>query len=178
MFHTPRKRRLPWLSLSILVIGLDQLIKHWIANQISLNQQLEILPFFNLTHTLNRGAAWGFLNTAGGWQIGFFAIIAILASMTIVMCIYRLPPKNHWFSCALSLLLGGVIGNLIDRISHGSVVDFIQLHYHSWYFPDFNIADSAITIGTALLILSLMKQNQHSSNLKNLKHMTLFNRRR
>ena len=144
---------LKWLWLSGLVIGLDQLSK-WLAEQfLLLGQPLPVLPSFNLTLLYNTGAAFSFLAQAGGWQRWFFLLLSLTISVALVLWIGRLQRGQTLLAIALSLILGGAVGNLIDRIVHGHVIDFIQLYYQHWYWPAFNLADSAITVGAILLVL-------------------------
>ena len=140
-----------WLGLSALVIVLDQLTKSWVTAAFELGDSLTVTSFFNLVLAYNTGAAFSFLADAGGWQRIFFVVIAVVASAVIVYLLRK--PQNHTLlNAALALILGGAIGNVIDRIRLGHVVDFIQVHGAGYYFPAFNIADSAITMGAALLI--------------------------
>ena len=140
-----------WLSLSALVIVLDQITKFWVTSRFQLGDSLTITPFFNLVLAYNTGAAFSFLADAGGWQQMFFTLIAVVAAIVIVVLLRR--PNNHpLFNTALALILGGALGNLFDRVRLGHVIDFIQVHGGGYYFPAFNVADSAITVGAALLI--------------------------
>ena len=142
---------LRWLALSAIVIGLDQLTKSWITSGFQLGDSITITSFFNLVLAYNTGAAFSFLAGAGGWQRVFFIAIAAVASIVIVYLMRK--PQNHTLmNAALALILGGAIGNVIDRVRLGHVVDFIQVHGAGYYFPAFNVADSAITVGAALLI--------------------------
>lgn len=146
-----------WLGLSALVIALDQLTKSWVTAEFELGDSVTITSFFNLVLAYNTGAAFSFLADAGGWQRIFFVVIAVVASAVIVYLLRK--PQNHTLlNSALALILGGAIGNVIDRIRLGHVVDFIQVHGGGYYFPAFNIADSAITIGAALLIWDSFRQ--------------------
>ena len=140
-----------WLGLSAIVIALDQLTKYWVTSRFQLGDSVTITAFFNMVLAYNTGAAFSFLANAGGWQRIFFTAIAVIASVVIVMLL-RKPHNHRLFNLALALILGGAIGNLIDRVLLGHVVDFIQVHAGGYYWPAFNVADSAITIGAALLI--------------------------
>lgn len=144
--------RLLWIALLILV--LDQSSK-LLALEMLAGSPVAVLPFFNLNLTFNSGAAFGFLNQASGWQNWFFIAVAFTVSVVIVFMIRNLSRNDLQTAVALSLILGGAIGNLIDRVRLGYVVDFIQLYYKTWSWPVFNIADSAITIGAVLLALDL-----------------------
>lgn len=144
---------LKWLWLSGLLIGLDQFSK-WLAEQtLVLYQPLPVLPSFNLTLMYNRGAAFSFLAQAGGWQRWFFLVLSLAVSVLLVIWLSRLKAGQTKLAAALAMVLGGAVGNLIDRVWHGHVIDFIQVYYDRWYWPAFNVADSAITVGAVLLVL-------------------------
>jgi signal peptidase II len=151
-----------WLWLSGLVILLDQLSK-WLANSsLALHQPVPVLPSFNLTLMYNRGAAFSFLASASGWQRWFFILLSLTISIALVLWLSRLKANELRLALALSLILGGAVGNLIDRTWLGYVIDFIQVYYDRWYWPAFNIADSAITLGAALLVIdSLYAKRRH-----------------
>lgn len=144
---------LKWLKLSALVIVLDQLSKWLISSWLDLYQTVEILPFFNLTLAHNYGAAFSFLASAGGWQRWFFVLLAVIISIALTIWLKRLPSSARMEAASLALILGGAIGNVIDRLIYGYVVDFLDVYYGSYHWPAFNIADSAICIGAVLLIL-------------------------
>ena len=148
-----------WLWLSALVIVLDQLSKAWISNHFAYGESLTILSIFNLVLAHNTGAAFSFLHDAGGVQRWLFSIIAIAASVWIVALLRRHSAQTL-FSLALSLILGGALGNLIDRIVYGYVVDFLHFHWGEHYFPAFNLADSAITCGALLMILDSLRSRR------------------
>ncbi len=143
---------LPWLGIALIVVVLDQLTKTLIVARFALGDNLTVTPFFNIVRAHNAGAAFSFLAGASGWQRWFFVGLGAVAAVFIVWMLSR-HGGQRLFAWALSLILGGAVGNVIDRLLHGHVVDFVQLHYAGWYFPSFNIADSAITIGAACLIL-------------------------
>ena len=147
----------PWLALSAVIIALDQLTKYWITQAFSFGETLFVTPFFNLVLAYNTGAAFSLFATASGWQRAFFIAIAVIASVVIVHLLRKHPGKTL-FNLALSLILGGALGNLWDRVQLGHVVDFLQFHYAGYYFPAFNVADSAITVGAALLILDSFRK--------------------
>lgn len=144
---------LRWLWLSGAVLVLDQATKLAAERLLTLYAQVEVLPSFNLTLVYNRGAAFSFLAGAGGWQRWFFVLLAAAVSIFIVLWLKRLDRKERWTAAGLALILGGAIGNLIDRLWHGHVIDFIDLYYGRYHWPAFNIADSAITVGAAILIV-------------------------
>jgi signal peptidase II len=146
--------------LSALVIILDQATKYLAETLLTMHQPVPVLPSFNLMLTYNTGAAFSFLANAGGWQRWFFLGLGALVSIGLMAWLKRLKPGEKWLAVALALILGGAVGNLIDRAWLGQVIDFIQLYYDRWYWPAFNIADSAITIGAVLLVLdSLWSRN-------------------
>jgi signal peptidase II len=153
---------LPWLWLSAVVIVLDQLSKWLAATQLVLHQPLALLPSLNLTLMYNTGAAFSFLSDAGGWQRWLFTGLAVIVSVALVIWLARLPARQHLVAAALAFILGGALGNVIDRIRLGHVIDFIQVYYKDWYFPAFNAADSAITLGVILLLLDAVLKPRHS----------------
>ncbi len=140
-----------WLSGSVIV--LDQVTKFLAETLLIFHQPVPVLPSFNLLLTYNTGAAFSFLAGAGGWQRWFFLGLGLLVSIGLIVWLRRLKPTETRLATALALILGGAIGNLIDRAWLGQVIDFIQLYYQRWYWPAFNLADSAITVGAALLVL-------------------------
>jgi signal peptidase II len=149
-----------WGWLSAFVIVLDQATKYLAEALLVMHQPVPVLPSFNLMLTYNTGAAFSFLAGAGGWQRWFFLGLGSLVSIGLIVWLRRLKPGEKWLAAALALILGGAVGNLIDRAWLGQVIDFIQLYYDRWYWPAFNIADSAITLGAALLVLdSLWSRN-------------------
>jgi signal peptidase II len=143
---------LKWLWLSTLVIVLDQLTKQLAERLLVLHDPVAILPGFNLTLMYNTGAAFSFLAGAGGWQRWFFIGLAVIVSAIILGWLWRLPKDQKWVAAGLALVLGGAIGNVVDRMLFGHVIDFIQVYYREWYWPAFNIADSAITVGVIALL--------------------------
>ena len=143
--------RLLWLSL--LVVVLDQLSKAWIMASFQDYEVLRVWPVFNLTLVYNTGAAFSFLSDAGGWQRWFFVVIAVTVSAAMVVWLARLDERERLTAYGLALVVGGAVGNLIDRIWLGKVVDFLQWHWQDWYWPSFNLADSAITLGVVLLLI-------------------------
>ena len=139
--------------MSLLVVIIDQLSKYYINMEFSLYQTIDILPGINITHVHNTGAAFGFLNDAGGWQRWFFILMSGGVSIGLIIWIACLNSTRVWLAVGLALILGGALGNLIDRIFLGYVIDFIDVYYHKWHWPAFNIADSAISIGAVMLII-------------------------
>ncbi|WP_347988442.1 signal peptidase II [Methylomonas sp. AM2-LC] len=144
---------LKWLWISLLTLGFDQASKIAIDSHMQLYQSINLLPFFNLTYVHNTGAAFSFLSDAGGWQRWLFASLAVIMSGVIGVWLSRLQKHESFIAIALCLVLGGAVGNLIDRIAYGYVIDFIEVYYKSWHWPAFNIADSVICIGVGLMLL-------------------------
>ena len=140
-----------WLTLLIIIT--DQASKYLAEKLLVLHQPVEIIPFLNFTLAYNTGAAFSFLHQAGGWQNLFFIVIALVMSIVLLAMLYRTPRKDLQFSLALWLVLGGAIGNVIDRLRISKVVDFIDFYIGEWHFATFNIADIAISIGAFLLIM-------------------------
>lgn len=153
---------LKWLWLSALVIVLDQASKWFMSSWLSLYETVAVVPFFNLTMAHNTGAAFSFLAQAGGWQRWFFAVIAFVVSVVLFVWLKRLSSTAKLEAISISLILGGAVGNLIDRVLLGYVVDFLDFYnyYGNYHFPAFNIADSAICIGAALLIIDSFRHKQ------------------
>lgn len=142
------------LWISVLVIVFDQLTKYWAVAKLPLHQPIHVIPYFDWYLTYNRGAAFSFLADAGGWQRWFFTIITIIISTVILFWIKKLEANDRATAVSLCLILGGAIGNLIDRIYLGYVIDYIQVWLGSYPWPAFNIADAAISVGAVILILS------------------------
>ncbi len=158
--------RLPmgWYRLAIVVVILDQLTKLWATFALQYGVPVVVLPVFNFTLQHNTGAAFSFLHDAGGWQRWFFSVIAIVVGIGIAIWMTRLKRGQTLLMTSLTLLLGGAVGNVIDRLRFGYVVDFISVHYSEYYFPAFNIADAAITIGAGLLLLDMvLNPHNHKS---------------
>ncbi len=155
---------LKWLWLSAFVVVLDQLTKWLAETMLVIHEPVPVLAFFNLTLMYNPGAAFSFLADAGGWQRWFFLILSVVVSSILIIWMSRLKRHEIRLAAALALIIGGAIGNLIDRILYGHVIDFIQLYYESWYWPAFNIADSAITVGAVLWIIESFVGAQTSSS--------------
>ncbi len=151
-----RGRAAVWLFLSALIVLADQLSKSYITSHYGEFEFTTVLPILDITRMHNVGAAFSFLATASGWQRWLFISLAVIVSIGIVVWLYRMPRSQGLLACGLALVLGGAIGNVIDRIRLGAVVDFIHFHWDRAYFPAFNIADSAITVGAACLILDAL----------------------
>ncbi len=152
--ETGTRRYILWILLALTVVLADQATKWAIVKWIPYLGSVELNGFMNLTHQRNLGAAWGMLADAGGWQRWFFIVLATGVSALIVVWLWRIRDGRYLvLAVGLSLVLGGAVGNLVDRVLLGYVTDFIQVWFGSWPFPSFNVADSAITIGAVLLII-------------------------
>lgn len=147
----PAPKLSTWLTLCAIVIALDQASKAWIMSAFRLGESLTITPFFDLVFVFNRGAAFSFLSSASGWQRWFFVALALGISAWIVMMLKR-HAHERLEPLALTLVLGGALGNVIDRLIHAAVVDFLSFHIGLHYWPAFNVADSAISVGVALML--------------------------
>ena len=143
---------LRWYGLALLVVVLDQYTKGLAESALEYGRPVEVFSWFNLTLQYNKGAAFSFLSDAGGWQRYFFSVVAVVISAVLVVWLYRMPRQQRLLALALALILGGALDNVWDRLVLGHVVDFISVHYGGYYFPAFNIADSAISVGAALMI--------------------------
>jgi len=141
-----------WLGVTALVLLLDAYSKALVSEALELYRPLEVFPWLNVTLAHNYGAAFSFLSDAGGWQRWFFVTLASAVSLVLLVWLLRLPRKEWVTGLSLSLVLGGAVGNLVDRIRLGYVVDFVDVHVGGWHYPAFNVADSAITCGVILLL--------------------------
>ncbi len=149
---------LPWMGIAFIVILLDQISKITILRSFELYEIKPVTSFFNLAYHINKGASWGLLDTASGWQKYLFIAIGIVASIVMIYLIKQSANQRR-FCWALSLIMGGALGNVIDRIWHGHVIDFLSVHYQDVYtFPTFNLADSAICLGAFLFILDELRR--------------------
>ncbi len=154
---TSNARFATWMSVAFLVVLADQVTKWAIVEWVGLYQKIPVNSFINLTHQRNTGAAFSFLADAGGWQRWFFVTLASAVSIMIVVWLWRIRNERQAILAGgLSLVLGGAVGNLIDRIMLGYVTDFIQVWFGNWAFPSFNVADAAISVGAALLIIDAL----------------------
>ena len=143
---------LQWLGLAVIIVIADQFTKVLITGFYQLGDSTHVTSFFNLVRWHNTGAAFSFLNSAAGWQRWFFTAIGTVAAL-LILWLLRSHSGQKLFAFALACILGGAIGNVIDRVLYGYVVDFLDFHWRHWHFPAFNVADSAITLGAACLIL-------------------------
>lgn len=144
-----------YFLLTLPLIGLDQISKTMVSKAFMLGESLPLSDFLSITYVLNFGAAFSFLSTAGGWQVYFLSAVSIIVSIFIGLWMWQIQRKNGRILhiLALTMILAGALGNLIDRLIFGSVIDFIDLHYQSFYWPVFNFADIFISIGVGLLLL-------------------------
>lgn len=162
-FSDLNRSQLKWLWLAVIAIVLDFVSKQLAETYLTFAQPVYVLPVFDLTLLYNKGAAFSFLANEGGWQRWFFTVIAIGVSAVLTVWLMKLKPNEKLLSIALALVIGGALGNLYDRLAYGHVIDFIHLHWDNNYFPAFNIADSAISLGAAMLLFeSLFLQNKKS----------------
>ncbi len=151
---------LKWVWLSGIVLVLDQISKIWVDLTLELHQSIPVIPSFSITYAHNYGAAFSFLSDAGGWQRWFFAVLAIAVSIGIVIYLSKLKNEEKLLAVSLSLILGGAIGNIIDRVLYGYVIDFLDVYYQVYHWPIFNIADSAITIGVGLMLIESFMEKE------------------
>lgn len=167
MLNAFKNTGLKFLALSLLLIVADQFTKLWILNNFTLYEDVNVLPIFDLTYVRNYGAAFSFLSDAGGWQHYFFTSIAIVISILLIYWMYKTPVKQSWLLSAYALILSGAIGNVMDRMNYGYVVDFLHFYYQDWHFPAFNVADMAISIGAGLLILDAIFEHKKNDTTEN-----------
>jgi len=157
---TPRRAFPPWpwmwLGVTALIIALDWITKQRVTEALELYRPVEVFPWLNIMLAHNYGAAFSFLSDASGWQRWFFVALASGVSVVLVVWLLRLPRRDWVTGLGLALVLGGAVGNLIDRIQLGYVVDFIDVHFRGWHYPAFNVADSSITCGVILLLLDAL----------------------
>jgi signal peptidase II len=154
------RRMVTWLTIAGLVILADQATKLWVERALALGTSIYVWPVFDLVHVRNTGAAFSFLAGGSGWQREFFLVVGLAASIWIVWMLARAARSQVTFCIALSLILGGALGNVIDRVRLGAVVDFLHFHWGPYYWPAFNVADSAITCGAALLLFDAFFQGR------------------
>lgn len=151
-WFTPTRGGSAWLWLSFFAVIVDQATKAWVIGSVKGQAGIELLPFLDIVYLENTGAAFSLLAQAGGWQRWFFILLALGVSVGLMVWLRRIRGQTL-LSIGLALVLGGALGNVIDRVMHGYVVDFIFFHWRTWYFPAFNIADTAISIGAGCLLL-------------------------
>ncbi len=155
---TQQKSAIIWVWLAIAVFILDIATKQLAEMLLVYAQPVEILPVLNFTLLYNPGAAFSFLADQGGWQRWFFTVIKAAVSIMLIVWLSRLPRTMIWLPVALALILGGALGNLFDRVLFGHVIDFISVHWNNAYFPAFNIADSAISVGAAMMVVDVIRE--------------------
>ena len=151
IFHN--KMAFGWLLVSALIVILDLWTKDIATQSLTLYRPVELTSWLNMTLAHNYGAAFSFLNDAGGWQRWLFTGLALVVTVVLVVWLFRLTAREKLTAAALALIIGGAVGNLVDRVNHGYVVDFIDVYYRDWHWPAFNVADSAITCGVILLLI-------------------------
>jgi signal peptidase II len=150
-----------WLPLTVVIIAADQLSKAWIVKHFVPYERLHLLPVLDITLWFNTGAAFSFLQDASGWQRWLFVALAVVVGAGLLVWLGRLKGRTQWLLCSsLALILAGAIGNVIDRLRIGHVVDFILAHWNNSYFPAFNVADSAITVGAVFLLLDAWRESR------------------
>ncbi|HSY07509.1 MAG TPA: signal peptidase II [Steroidobacteraceae bacterium] len=153
-----------WLPVTAAVIGLDQFSKLLVVHHVKLYSSIYVLPVLDISLRYNRGAAFSFLEGASGWQRWFFTVLALIVSATILIWMRRLRGAAQWLLClSLAFILAGALGNMIDRLRIGHVIDFVVAHWHHAEFPAFNLADSSITVGAALLLLDALLDSRRTA---------------
>lgn len=169
MYSHLRIKNAAWLILSVVVIFIDQLTKYGMSHWLARGERWSLMPFVNLTVAHNQGAAFSFLSQDGGWQRWFLIVLAILVSMGLIVYLLRVEVGNKLLACSLAMVVGGALGNVIDRVFNGYVIDFIDVYVGRWHWPVFNIADSCIVLGVLLLIVStnILQVRQHDKNSSN-----------
>ncbi|MGK0297491.1 MAG: signal peptidase II [Gammaproteobacteria bacterium] len=160
-----------WVWLSVIIVIFDQITKYYISQQFELYESIQLLPGINFTYVHNTGAAFSFLSDAGGWQRWLFISLSSGISLLLIFWLKKQPSTGIWLAIALALILGGAVGNLIDRILLSYVIDFVDVYYDKWHWPAFNVADSAISIGVVMLIIDSFWFDQarvstHSGHIK------------
>ena len=159
----PKPTGLAWLWLSIVIVAADQLTKWIIVSHLELYEVMPLGSMLELTRLHNTGAAFSLLAQAGGWQRWFFVALAGTISVAITWWLYTLPARGHpWLTIGLAMILGGAIGNGIDRLRLGHVVDFLHFHWQDWYYPAFNVADIAITSGAIMLVIDALMHTRRT----------------
>lgn len=159
VWFTPTRGASNWLWLSFFVVIIDQATKALVINTVKLSDSIELLPILDIVYLENTGAAFSILAQAGGWQRWFFIVLALGVSLVLMVWLRRIRSEQILLAVGLSLVLGGALGNVIDRVMHGYVVDFIYFHWGPHYFPAFNVADTAISIGAGCLLLDAFRES-------------------
>ena len=164
MLNVISQTGLRFLWISAVTVLLDLWSKYEVMAKMDLYESIQVMPFFNFTYVHNYGAAFSFLHGAGGWQRWFFTAIAIAVSVVILWWLKQTPKQQKLLPVAFSFILGGAIGNVYDRIVHGYVIDFLDFYVNDWHWPAFNLADSAIFVGAALLIWDMLTNKSDSAS--------------
>lgn len=164
MLSRSRGSGLIWLGLSVFIVAIDQLSKWWINAHLVWGQVYPLLPFLNVRLAYNPGAAFSFLGDASGWQRSVLSVVTGIVVVVLTQWLRRSGRGSTWMGLSLSLIIGGAVGNLIDRIHLGYVIDFIDFHVNTWHFATFNVADAAISVGALLLLLKLVINAESSSS--------------
>jgi signal peptidase II len=159
VWFTPTRGASNWLWLSFFVVILDQATKALVVGTVKTQDAIQLLPVLDIVYLENTGAAFSILAQASGWQRWFFILLALGVSLTLMIWLRRIRADQTLLAVGLSLVLGGALGNVIDRVLHGYVVDFIFFHWRTWYFPAFNLADTAISIGAGCLLLDAFRES-------------------
>jgi signal peptidase II len=159
----PLRSGLRWWPLGVAALALDQLSKEWILHHFALGESYTVLPVFDIVHARNYGAAFSVLDVPGGWQRWLFTLFAVVVSVALVWWLRRLDAAQKLQAAGLVLIVSGAVGNAIDRLRHGNVVDFLAVHWREHWFPAFNVADSCITIGAGLILLDALFDSRRKS---------------
>ncbi|HLS80709.1 MAG TPA: signal peptidase II, partial [Steroidobacter sp.] len=166
VWFTPTRGASNWLWLSFFVVIVDQATKALVIASVKMSDPIELLPILDIVYLENTGAAFSILAQAAGWQRWFFILLAIGVSIVLMIWLRRIRSDQTLLALGLSLILGGALGNVFDRVMHGHVVDFIYFNWRTWYFPAFNIADTAISIGAGCLLLDAFRESGHEKDKK------------
>lgn len=151
-----RKSGLCWLWIAAVVLLLDRITKFYAKKYLAFQLPIAVFPGFNLTLAYNKGAAFSLLNSASGWQTWMFGGLAVVVTIGIFVWLSRLSSEQRWLAIALTFVMGGALGNVIDRMAYGHVIDFLDVYAYGWHWPTFNVADSAICVGAVMLFLDAM----------------------
>lgn len=158
------KSPLHWLWLSLIMVAVDQVTKYWVASSMTLYQSHQLTSFFNLVHVHNLGAAFSFLASQGGSQRWLFTGLALGVCVVLVWCLKSMRHRQRLTACAYALVISGALGNAIDRLVHGYVIDFLDFHAYGYHWPAFNVADCCIFVGAVFLIFDSFRQSNHSTD--------------
>lgn len=158
------KKAWPWIFVSLFILACDQFTKYLVLWYLTEQSLVRVLPFLNFILRFNAGASFSFLGNASGWQVYLLAGISVIVSVILIVWLTRLQREEWWTSLPISLVLGGALGNLIDRVHFGHVTDFIDFHVGNWHFATFNVADSAVSIGAAWLVLIFLYEIYSGKN--------------